>query len=215
MFRHNVRWPVILFMAALHASFAVPSSADEDAADPATVQQILQESRLVPLLPEMKEEPVQVELLPKFSAKKLAGYSFVKQASAARERAEFQADRDRYARDFPLRAAIFAAAETIQKLPPLKMAKTLAENSPMERAAALQRAKQVGLVIFELEEALSRMQEAADERGKETSRRWQANFACAGAPGSQPDRSVRIRIYAGENFAPTISRLKAKAIWDG
>ncbi len=84
-----------------------------------------------------------------------------------------------YQEKHPLRAAVLEAKRALDKTETLRMEDRLdGPISDMGKAAFLEKQKEPGLLIFELEEALMMMVEADkdENRTAETNKRWQANF---------------------------------------
>jgi hypothetical protein len=77
----------------------------------------------------------------------------------------------------PLRAATLNAVEALKK--GQKFLSCFAVSAPlgkMNKIHFLEKQRDLGLVIYELEEAFKALQEASKQRAKETSSRWQAHF---------------------------------------
>ena len=117
----TVRWLTL----SLALAWAPSSFAQGDDADRRTVKRILHEMDLVPSLYAKGEEPLKLKALPTFSATKLFAYPINKKETIEAERGLWKANKDRYANDHPLRAAIFEAAAEMEKLQPLQTPMTL------------------------------------------------------------------------------------------
>ena len=151
-------------------------------AEKKTIERILQDIDLVPLLYAKGEKPVRAESVPKFSAKKLAEYRVGNELAVADERKRHQANREKYAQDFPLRAAIFDAADAVDKIAAQEFRRNIPRILTPNIKTAIKRDQDLlGLATFQLEQILAEMSEAAEHRDKEKSKRWQANFDFARA----------------------------------
>jgi len=165
-----IRWTVSLAAVVLFAC-AVRGG---DAADKKLVEAIAQEIDLVPGLYVKSQDGGKVKELPTFSAKRLAPYALEKDQTLDKERARWKANKEKYAKDFPLRAAVF---EAVEATPIVTL--TMALQGPLNakaKAAALDRQRPIGVAIFKLEQSLAQINEADEQRAKETSKRWHANF---------------------------------------
>ena len=175
---------VTSWLLLLPVLFALPTTAyaGDDSADKKTIERILQDIDLVPLMYAKGEKPMRAESLPKFSAIKLAEYRVGKELAVAEERKRYQANREKYAQDFPLRAAIFDAADAIDKIAAQEVRRNLPRTlTPKDKIAVKRDQDILGLATFQLEQALVQMSEAGEQRDKEKSKRWQANFDFARA----------------------------------
>lgn len=159
---------------SMGASWAL---AQDAAADKKAIKRILEEIELVPSLYAKDEAPERFKTLPKFSARALAGYALDKSEGADRQRALWQQDAAKYAGEFPLRAAVFAAAEQAARVRKVHFSLTLpGPLTPQSKVEWFASQTHPGEAIFKLEEVLQAMKEAAQQRERETSKRWQANF---------------------------------------
>ena len=149
-----------------------PTASAGDAADKKLVEGIAQEIDLVPGL-YVRLQTDKPKELPTFSAKRLALYAD-KDQNLDKERGRWKANKDKYAKDFPLRAAIFEAADTAPN-PTLTMVLQGPLNAKT-KAAAMDRQAAIAVAIFKLEQSLAAIKDADEHRAKETSKRWQANF---------------------------------------
>lgn len=157
--------------AALLLTFAISNVQD---ADPMLIRRIVQEIDLVPSIYARGETAPK---LPKFTAGKLSGYATDK--SADQERAAWKANKTAYARQYPMRAAIFEAAEAADDLRTLKIPMTFpagAVAAKQQKAAILNLQASMGQNIFKLEQVLAHMKEAGEKREVEKSKSWQADF---------------------------------------
>lgn len=152
--------------------------AQDDAADEKAVERIVQEINLVPSLHARHQGQPNLKGMPKFSRKKLAAYGSDDPQTADKERRHWQTDRDKYEKDHPLRAAIFAAMaemEDVQKLE-LRVVLLGGKITPKIKAAMLQEQAPIGIAIFKLEQILLHMREMEERRAREASKRWLLNF---------------------------------------
>jgi hypothetical protein len=97
----------------------------QDSANKKTLKRIMQGIELIPSLYAPDEVAGKVNTFPKFSAKRLAEYGVDKKGSVDLERERWQANREQYAKGYPLRAAIFEAAIVMKSLQGLKAPLTL------------------------------------------------------------------------------------------
>jgi hypothetical protein len=83
-------------------------------------------------------------------------------------------------KEFPLRAAVMDASQALRDNAKFKMKESLTSpGGPVSgkiKEAFLRDQREPGIAIFELERALDKLNQAADERDKEPSRRWQAHY---------------------------------------
>jgi hypothetical protein len=153
----------------------------EKAADDKLVQQIVQEIELAPSLYARTEAPLKPEALPKFTAAKLAGYAVGDKESVAQHRKRWLADKLAYAKAFPMRAALFEAAQEADDLRMLKFPMALPAAgaplpTPKQKAGIMQFQASLALAIFKLEQAHKQMEKMADLRNKQKILRWKADF---------------------------------------
>jgi hypothetical protein len=166
-----------ILVLALPITLANSAFAGDDAADKKTIDAILQEIELVPSLYARSDGPVKFKALPKFSAKKMAEYSTAANQPVNKERERYQANRAKYAKEFPLRVAIFDAADEMEKTKKLDIRMVLFRPiTPMKKAVILQEQAAQGMAIFKLEQILAALKETEKQRNKEKSKRWQANY---------------------------------------
>jgi hypothetical protein len=135
---------------------------------------ILQEIRL--LAPAHTSGP-KAGALPLFPAKALSGYARDKYKSVFGLRAQYEKNLTDFTQKYPLRAAVFDTSKALDENSKGSFPETLSGPiGPKQKAATLKSQQKLGIAIFELEQALAAMKSAADERDKEASKRWQANF---------------------------------------
>jgi hypothetical protein len=155
--------------------FVAPAFAQD--ADQKTIEAIVQEIEMVPSLYGRNEKPTKLTV--KFSAAKLAPYA------AGVEKQTLELERERwkvsYAQAYPLRAALFEAAQEAESFKALKIQMVfVSPPGPMvavkQKAYVMQLQEALGKTIFKLEQALKRMLEAEEKRAGEKSLRWKADF---------------------------------------
>jgi hypothetical protein len=151
--------------------------AQDDVADDKAIQRIREEIELVPSLHARHQGAANLKGMPKFSAKKLAGYG-ADDAPADKERKRRAADKDKYAEDHPLRAVIFEAVEGMEEVQKLELRVALLGGAitPKIKAAMLEEQAPIGMSMFRLEQILGRMRKAEEQRGQEKSKRWLLNY---------------------------------------
>lgn len=174
-----MRFRAMIFAFAV--GMVAPLATAQDEATKKTIKRLVEEIELVPSLYATESETVAIKSLPTFSAKKLLAFALDKQDTFARQRESYRTKKDRYVRDYPLRASIFEAAEEIEKLHKADLALTIAKSelTPKGRAALLQRQGYLGAASARLEQVLARMNAAARE--PDASKHWQADFDFARA----------------------------------
>jgi hypothetical protein len=151
----------------------VPPRPPEGAAGKAVLQSILEETDGIPPVKMTRQGtlPLQYESLPPFSAKLLETY-----------KADYTSLKDLKAKadQYPLRKAILNAADVLKK-----HAKSFREDFPAggggaltadEKKKILEQQQDPAKIFAELQEALDELKEAGNERDKEKSKRWQANY---------------------------------------
>lgn len=111
----------------------------------------------------------------KAGAKDLANYGIGDNETATKDRERWQAGKERYAKAFPLRAAVFEAAVELAAIRALKIPLTLDATSAA-KSAMIELQPVIAKSAFNLEQFLVRMKEASASVPKETSLRWQADF---------------------------------------
>ena len=169
-----VPWFVLLLVASL--SHAKPLPKGEAPTPAETIQRIVEDVQFVPLVPR-GDTLVNVTALPQFSAQKLAPYGIDPRQTAAAERKLYEANREKYAKDFPLRGVIFEAAAQSEEVQKRKLRMVLlAPLNPKQKAAFLLEQEPLGLAVFKLVQLLGDIKEANGQRDKEKSKRWQAAF---------------------------------------
>jgi hypothetical protein len=155
-----------------------PTVAGGMAAGLAQVNNILDEMSIFPPVRETRASNIRFlkgESLPAFAATKLDDY---KQEGSVNELHNvYKANKEAFAKGFPLRAAYFEALEKLQESGRISMREDLRSPiDPKRKAAFLQEQEPMGKSIFFLEQTLAQVKEVAAQRDKETSKRWQANF---------------------------------------
>jgi hypothetical protein len=163
----------------------VPSLFAQDEATRRDIKRIVEEIEIVPSLYAKEGESTQIKALPKFSAKKLQELALDKEDVFSRQRERYRTKKDRYVKDYPLRAAIFEAAEEVEKInkaelplvfllpKPDKKDKTKDKSLAKAKVTVLQRQSYLGSMCFKLEQVLARLSEVKIEQEK--SKHWQAD----------------------------------------
>ena len=170
----------LLVVSIVLGAWTPPSFGQGDDADKKAFKRILPDMELVPSLYARGEEPMPLKALPKFSATKLFGYPIVKKETVEAERGFWKASKEIYAKQNPLRAAIFEAMDESEKLKELEIGMTIPRPlTPKDKAVFLKKQEPIGVAIFKLETVLKEMQQAASKREQESSNRWKANFDLA------------------------------------
>lgn len=162
-------------------TFKPPTAPGGEAAPVSTVEKILEELRVMPPVRDTRAGDISLlraQNLPAFSVKKLDGYKADGYQNIADLQKKFKANREDFAKEFPLRAAYFETLEALEESRGVKMREVLskAEADPKRKAAFLLEQAPLGISIFKLQGALSALEEAKEKRDTETSKRWQANF---------------------------------------
>jgi hypothetical protein len=176
---------VFLFAMTLPA-FAGPAFAQGESADEKVIEQIHREIELARSLYARGEAPVKPAALPKFAAAKINGYAIADKDSVEQNRKRWLADKNAYAKMFPMRAALFEAAQEADSLQALKIPLTLAGAgaplpTPKQKAAILQVQISLAMAIFKLEQVHKGMVDVAELRNKQKIARWKADFDFAQA----------------------------------
>lgn len=179
------RWLLFLFVIA-----CVPTISAQDDASKKAIKRIVEEIELVPSLYAKEGESTQIKSLPAFSAKKLMEFALDKEDVFSRQRERYRTKKDRYVKDYPLRAAIFEAAEEIEKINGAELSLTFTMSKVEkkikgkkvmdDKAKVLLRQSYIGTTCFKLEQVLARLNEAKIEQEK--SKHWQADALFARAP---------------------------------
>lgn len=149
----------------------------------ALVRNILDEINRIPPVRAARpgtDNSLRFAYLPPFPAKTLDLYK-EKYGSFA----ELKQMIDANPKEYPLRVAILEAAQALNENAKFVMQESLTSPGGPVTAAIkkgfLQKQQEPGVAIFKLESALSKLQAAADDRDKETSKRWLANYDYAQA----------------------------------
>jgi len=174
----NPRASFVLCSITLVLLAAPPSFAQNDDADKKTIKKILAEIELVPSLYAKGETLLTSKTAPKFSSVKLVSYPIGKINTPEKEREKWEKDKESYARENPLRAAVLEAAFETANLRDLKIFTSISTTqvTPKEKAKLLLGQASLGMSIFKLEQVLAHMREAAQMREKEKSARWKVDF---------------------------------------
>lgn len=168
----------MMFAWVLSLTVAGPTFGEAKPADGKTLQRIQQDVELVPSLYAAFQGAPNLKGMPKFTPQKLAEWAIDDAQTADKERQRFAGDREKYAKDHPLRAIVFEAAEEMEQIAKLNLRMTLVDRNitPKLKAAMLEEQKPIGMAMFRLEQVLVRMKEADDQRAQEKSPRWTLAF---------------------------------------
>lgn len=149
----------------------------DDKASGALISNILNEIKQIPpMKASLKEymKTLKLEALPPFPKKVMDFYTADYKSWSELEK---KLKDKTYQEKHPLRAAVMEAKRALDTGEGLRMEETLyGPLNDKTKAAFLEKQKEPGLLIFELEEAWDKMKAAAEARDKEDSKRWQANF---------------------------------------
>lgn len=157
-----------------------PTAGGAKAAGFAQVNNILDELKILPPVRDTRvgdRNLLEARNLPAFAASKIDNYKTDGYQNITELQKKYKADKEAFAKDFPLRAAYFEALEALQESDKIRMREVLpGPINPKSKALFLQEQSEPGISIFKLEQALAMVKEAAEKREAETSKRWQANF---------------------------------------
>lgn len=149
----------------------------------ALVKNILDEINRIPPVRAARpgtDNSLQFNYLPPFPAKALDLFK-EKYASFAELKQMVEAN----PKEYPLRVAVLKAAQALNENAKFVMEESLTNPggpvTPAVKKGFLAKQQEPGVAIFKLEEALGELQAAAEDRDKETSKRWQANYDYAQA----------------------------------
>ncbi len=121
--------------------------------------------------------------LPAFAAKKLESYKPDGKKDLEELRKRYNTDKTEYAKEFPLRAAVFDVMDALEESAKVRVREVLtkADTDPKRKAAILLEQEPIGQSIFNLDKVQKRFTKAGEMREMETSRRWLANYDYAQA----------------------------------
>jgi hypothetical protein len=157
-----------------------PKAAGGDAAPIAQVNSILDFFKELPAVRETRtgdRNVLNARYLPVFGAKKLDSYKPDGYKDMAELQKRYASNKEEFAKEFPLRAAVFDAVEALQASNKIKMFEVQRSPVTQDRKNNVRQEQELlGMSTFSLEKALADLKAAGEERDKETSRRWQANF---------------------------------------
>ncbi|MCI0640031.1 MAG: caspase family protein [Gemmataceae bacterium] len=151
-----------------------PMAEGQKAAGLAVVKNVLDEINRLPTVRETQQQ-LQIASLPYFSAKALdeykADYKTLVELEAMGKDAE----------KFPIRAALFKIVEALRESKKITMRETLGgaagtQISQQVKNGFLKEQQAPGLMIFNLETLKTEIDQLAEKRDMETSKRWLANF---------------------------------------
>jgi hypothetical protein len=162
-------------------SLKAPKPAGGDAAPAAQVNSILEFFKdCLPPVRETRSGDVNLldaNKLPAFTAKKLDSYKPDGYKDLAELQKRYAKNKEEFAKDLPLRAAVFEAVEALQESNKIRMFEVQRSPITPERKTDIKKEQEIlGMSTFQLERALADLKAAGEERDKETSRRWLANF---------------------------------------
>ncbi|MSU79104.1 MAG: hypothetical protein EXS16_13570 [Gemmataceae bacterium] len=161
-------------------SFLSPAAASgKDVAGYALINSMLDELKFPPVRDTRAGDIalLKAQNLPAFPAKILEGFKADGYSNVTELRDRFVKNKEAFAKEYPLRAAYFEAFEALQKSAKIPMREVLSSPiDPKRKAAFLEEQAPAGISIFELEGVLANLKTAEEERDKETSKRWHANF---------------------------------------
>ena len=171
--------------AAAPIALKPPPAPPGGSAGHAQVDRILDEIKLLPPVRETRAGEtslLKAANLPPFKADVLKEYRADEYKLITDAVARYQKDPDQYAKQYPLRAAVFDAVKALEESNKVKTRESLlGPITPQKKAEILKEQQDPGLMIFELEKVLGLMTALEEEREKEKSKRWQANFDYARA----------------------------------
>lgn len=161
-------------------SFQSPSAASgKDVAGYALINSMLDELKFPPVRDTRAGDIalLKAQNLPSFPSKILEGFKADGYNNVTELRERFVKNKETFTKEYPLRAAYFEAFDALQESSKIQMREVLASPiDPKRKAAFLQEQAPAGISIFKLEGVLANLKTAEEERDKETSKRWQANF---------------------------------------
>src|SRR5262245_44304620 len=137
---NNMKTAFVPMLAVIVASIFAESAAAAGDADRDTIKQILDEIEFVPSLYAKGEALPSADMMPKYAALKLAGYP-IQNNTPQKERGVWIQDKEGYARQQPIRAAVFEAAAETASLKNLSIITTLTKThlAPKEKAGFLKK----------------------------------------------------------------------------
>jgi hypothetical protein len=150
-----------------------------DLANPADVESILAEIRLLPVRKSRTGEDrlLSAGNLPPFPGKAMASYKADDYKSIGEVLKQHKDNPKGLAKQHPVRAAVLDAIEALKKGENIRIVETL--NAPINdkvKADFFRQQKDPGLLIFDLEQVLGEMKTAEESMDNETSKRWRAHF---------------------------------------
>jgi hypothetical protein len=151
-----------------------PASVEGGAAGNAQVKAILEELNKLPPA-RSKTSPIKTTHLPPFASKVVEEYQ-----PDYKDWKEMKETADREPEKYALRKAVFDAVKVMEDSHKLVLEEKLegagGAIDGKVKSAFLLKQRDPGIMIFEMESALAKLKAAAEERDKEASKRWQANF---------------------------------------
>lgn len=159
-------------------AFRKPAPPKGQFAGEAFVRNILDEINKIPPIRAARQgadNMLQVAYLPPFPAKALDPYK-EKYGSFAELKQMIETN----PKEYPLRVAVMNAAQALRDNAKFVMEESLTSPggavTPQIKKQFLAKQKEPGIAIFELDQALKKLQTAGKKRDEETSQRWQANY---------------------------------------
>ncbi|MCI0377052.1 MAG: caspase family protein [Gemmataceae bacterium] len=151
-----------------------PMADGQKAAGLAVVKNVLDEINRLPTVRETQQQ-LQIASLPYFSAKALDEYKPDYKTLVELEAMGKDAEK------FPIRAAVFKIVEALRESKKITMLETLGgaagtQISQQVKNGFLKEQQAPGLMIFHLETLKTEIDQLAEKRDMETSKRWLANF---------------------------------------
>lgn len=192
MTRLSAAWLAIALLALpLCASAPDRLAPPENADGMRMIPILLGELEQMPTLYARHEPPVLGHRWPDYERDRLTALGVGGPESFANERERRRRNPDAYERDFPLRAAVFAAVEAADEPHRIAVLRVLLEKdvTPKKKPGFKEKQAPAGMAIFNLEPILKQMLAATEHREKESNKRWLAHFDWA-----------QVRLYADLMF---------------
>jgi hypothetical protein len=160
-----------------------PPAPPGGAASHAQVDKMLEEIRMLPPVRDTRAGEanlLRAANLPAFPAKALDEFKADGYKQVTDLRAEYKKAPEEFAKKYPVRAAVFDTIDALDESKQLTLLESLEGPSPLDQKrknAFLRDQEKPAELIFKLEGVLGQLKTVAEEeREKETSKRWQANF---------------------------------------
>ncbi len=152
------------------------------AASAQTVDKLLEDIKELPPVRRTQAastEQLKASNLPPMPAKVLDQFKAEGYKSIADLHGQFKKNPEEFAKRYPLRAGYFEALEALKECNNVQFIESLNGPSPLDQKvknAFLKQQEEPARLIFKLEQVLGQLKTVEEERDKETSKRWQANF---------------------------------------